>query len=215
MGTGEVAMAEATPNVYQRLFEAQRHIVAPRQSSRFRGGSRSAEQILEAAKPACRGAGLLLVVTEEVEFIGERNRIRVTATVHNVDNPEESISAASSAWEGEVSAGLDTSQVSGKTGSYAKKYALQNLFAIDDTKDADFEHDDTEQVKQVMGGGDEVQPAPKPAPVSADPLDALRDELADLMRPKFTSKQIHAAMGKLETEADFKDAIAKMKAGSS
>lgn len=59
-----------------------------------------------------------------------------------------------------------------------------------------------EAVKQVMGGGEEV-----------DPLEALQDELADLMRPKFDSAQIRAAMGKLKTIDDYKTAIEKMKGG--
>lgn len=164
----------ALKNIYQRLLTAQGEIVAPRQESRFRTGSRSAEQILEALKPVCRKYGLLVHTTEEVELIGSRNRIKATATVVNVDNPEEQISSSASAWEGEVSSGLDTSQVSGKTGSYAKKYALQHLFAIDDTKDADFEHED---------------PQPKSAPASAPKTEESTSEV--LKRAK---SQINAAM---------------------
>lgn len=124
-------------NVYQRLLEAQHELKAPRSIKGRFGNGRSAEQILEDAKPVCYKHGLYLYTSDTVERVGERNYITATATVVNVDNPEESHSADASAWEGDVVNSLDTSQVSGKTSSYAKKYALQNLFAIDDTKDAD------------------------------------------------------------------------------
>ena len=200
-------MAESK-NVYQRLVEAQARIVAPRQASRFKSGSRSAEQILEAAKPACRETGLLLVADEMVEFIGGRNRIHVTVSVINIDKPSEQLSASSSAWEGEVSAGLDASQVSGKTGSYAKKYALQNLFAIDDTKDADFEHEDAKPAKKPQSDAKKVMDTM----TAPDPLEPRKDELADLMKQLgFTSDKVRAAIGKLVTEEEFKDAIEKTK----
>lgn len=131
-----------TKNVYQRLLEVQKELKAPREIKGRFGNARSAEQILEATKPVCNKYGLYLMTTDVLNYIGERNYITTTARVINVDKPEEKVEAIASAWENEVSVGLDTSQVSGKTSSYAKKYALQNLFAIDDTKDADQEHID-------------------------------------------------------------------------
>lgn len=138
-------MSEQNQNIYQRLLETQKDIVAPRAIDGKFGKARSAEQILEAVKPICWNNGLYLFTTDRLQQIGERNYITTTATVVNVDNPEERVEATASAWENEVEKNkygqpiLDTSQVSGKTSSYAKKYALQNLFAIDDTKDADFD----------------------------------------------------------------------------
>lgn len=133
-----------TKNVYQRLLDSQKEIVAPREVDGRFGKARSAEKILEAVKPICQKHGLLLFTTDIVSQVGERNYITTTACVVNVENTDEMVIAKAHAWENEVSAGLDTSQVSGKTSSYAKKYALQNLFAIDDTKDADVEHTDPE-----------------------------------------------------------------------
>lgn len=135
-------MAE-TKNVYQRLLEVQAHAVAPRTISGKFGKARSAEQILEAYKPVCRKHGLYLFTDDEMIELNGRNYVRATATVINADTPDDSHSAHAYAWENVVeksasgNAILDTSQVTGKTSSYAKKYALQNLFAIDDTKDAD------------------------------------------------------------------------------
>jgi hypothetical protein len=135
-------MVASTKNVYQRLLEAQAEAVAPREINGRFGKARSAEQILEAIKPVCRKHGLFLHTTDVIHQVGDRNYITTTARVVNVDKPEEFVEAEASAWENSASGGLDTSQVTGKTSSYAKKYALQNLFAIDDTKDADFSHDE-------------------------------------------------------------------------
>lgn len=130
-------------NVFERLLIVQKTAKAPRAISGKFGKGRSAEQILEAYKPVCNDNGLYLYTSDEIVQVGNRNYITATATVVAIDFPEERHSASASAWEGNIplsnsgSEILDTSQVSGKTSSYAKKYALQNLFAIDDTKDAD------------------------------------------------------------------------------
>lgn len=131
-------------NVYQKLLDAQKEIVAPRDVDGRFGKARSAEKILEAVKPICQKHGLLLYTSDVMYSHNGRNYITASAYIVNVDKPEEVVSADAYAWENEASSGLDTSQVSGKTSSYAKKYALQNLFAIDDTKDADVEHTDPE-----------------------------------------------------------------------
>ena len=137
-----------TDNIYKKLIEVQKHAVAPREISGKFGKGRSAEQILEAYKPVCNKHGLFLKTSDVVKQVGERNYITATATVVLADDPTQTESASAEAWEGNIplsnSGGeiLDSSQVSGKTSSYAKKYALQNLFAIDDTKDADQEHED-------------------------------------------------------------------------
>lgn len=130
-------------NIFQLLLEVQKEAIAPREISGKFGMGRSAEQILEAYKPVCNRHGLYLNTSDQVVQVGGRNYIKATATVVNIDSPEETYSASAVAWEGEIPISnsgndiLDASQVSGKTSSYAKKYALQNLFAIDDTKDAD------------------------------------------------------------------------------
>lgn len=134
-------------SVYSKLYEVQKIAKAPRAISGKFGKSRSAEQILEAYKPICNDKGLYLYTSDKVVRHGDRNYIEATATVINIEDPSQTHSATALAWENEVelskagSAILDTSQVTGKTSSYAKKYALQNLFAIDDTKDADNDKD--------------------------------------------------------------------------
>lgn len=150
--TTKPAVGTAEPqdkNIYQRLLDVQREAVAPRQLNGKFGKARSAEQILEAYKPVCVSHGLYLYTDDEIVEVNGRNYVTAAATVINVDNPEERHTASASAWENTVELSkegrpiLDTSQVTGKTSSYAKKYALQNLFAIDDTKDADIDERST------------------------------------------------------------------------
>lgn len=132
--------------IYTKLLAVQKELKAPRTEKGRFGNARSAEQILALAKPVCNKHGLFIFTSDEISQVGERNYITTTASV--VDQDGATHSAKASAWENDVSVGLDTSQVSGKTSSYAKKYALQNLFAIDDTTDADFEHEEVvENVK--------------------------------------------------------------------
>lgn len=132
-----------TMNVFQRLLEVQKEAKAPRTIDGQFGKARSAEQILEAYKPVCNQHGLYLTTSDEVHLEGERSYIKTTAMVINVDKPDEKFSASAEAWEGQIPQSkygndvIDSSQLTGKTSSYAKKYALQNLFAIDDTKDSD------------------------------------------------------------------------------
>lgn len=137
-------MAEVkVKNVYQRLLSVQQEAKAPRSIDGQFGKSRSAEQILEAYKPVCNKYGLYLQTSDEIKEVGGRNYVIAVASVTNVDVPTEIVPASANAWEGEVPKNkyggdiIDSSQLTGKTSSYAKKYALQNLFAIDDTKDAD------------------------------------------------------------------------------
>ena len=97
---------------------------------------RSAEDILEAVKPICHAHGCYVTLSDELVCVGERYYIRATATLWNKDNdPVNYVTAY--AREEESKKGMDGSQVTGTSSSYARKYALNGLFAIDDTKDSD------------------------------------------------------------------------------
>lgn len=120
----------------KKLMEVQKKLKAPKgQFNKFGGYYyRSCEDILEAAKPLCVEAGLLLTVSDEVVMIGERYYVKATAKV--TDGTQE-VSATAYARESENRKGQDESQITGTASSYARKYALNGLFCIDDTKDAD------------------------------------------------------------------------------
>ena len=95
---------------------------------------RSCEDILEAVKPLLSKNGLTLMLTDEPVAVGNRVYIKATARLMG-DN--DVIEVTAYAREPEEKKGMDTSQVTGTASSYARKYALNGLFLIDDTKDAD------------------------------------------------------------------------------
>lgn len=95
---------------------------------------RSCEDIVEAVKPVINSLGFYLTLSDEIVNIGSRFYIKATATI---SNGTESYSSVAYAREEETKKGMDGSQVTGASSSYARKYALNGLFAIDDTKDSD------------------------------------------------------------------------------
>lgn len=96
---------------------------------------RSCEDILEAVKPLLSEQGCTLVITDDIMLIGDRFYVKATATLTNSEGVKEVATAY--AREQETKSGMDSSQLTGATSSYARKYALNGLFCIDDTKDAD------------------------------------------------------------------------------
>lgn len=95
---------------------------------------RSAEDILEAVKPLCVKHGVLLTLTDSIELIGERYYVKATA---RVSDGTKAVEVTALAREDLDKKGMDGSQITGTASSYARKYALNGLFCIDDTKDAD------------------------------------------------------------------------------
>jgi hypothetical protein len=107
---------------------------------------RSCEDILEAVKPLLGEA--TLVINDEIVMLGDRFYVKAVATLK--DDKEE-VSATAYAREALDKKGMDTSQITGATSSYARKYALNGLFLIDDTKDADTKDNSGEQMPAPKG----------------------------------------------------------------
>lgn len=123
-----------TDTIVTVLQKIQTEIKAPKsQQGRF-GKSRSAEDIIAQAKPILAKHGAAITLADEIVQVGERNYIKATACLHW---NESVLEVQGWAWEGELNRGLDASQVTGMASSYARKYAMGGLFALDDTKDAD------------------------------------------------------------------------------
>lgn len=120
----------------KKLLEIQNELKAPKGQYNSFGKYkyRSCEDILEAVKPICKKHGVTLTLSDEMVQVGERYYIKATATV--TDGTEEKTVTAF-AREPEAKKGMDDSQITGTASSYARKYALNGLFCIDDTKDAD------------------------------------------------------------------------------
>ena len=118
------------------LGEVQYNLKAPKGQVNSFGhyNYRSCEDILEAVKPLLHEAGLTLTLSDDVIAVGSRVYVKATATV---SDGSESISNTAFAREAESKKGMDDSQVTGTASSYARKYALNGLFCIDDTRDAD------------------------------------------------------------------------------
>jgi len=125
-------------NIRQKLQGIQSSLKAPKgQTNKFGGYRyRSAEDILEALKPLLGEWGCSLVIQDEMVEVG--GRVYVKASANLIDNETESVLSTSAfAREAEVKKGMDDAQITGSASSYARKYALNGLFAIDDTKDPD------------------------------------------------------------------------------
>lgn len=127
-------------NIYQKLLNIQRELKAPRnQYNNFGKYSyRSCEDILEGLKPLLEKNKAVLVINDMIVQIGDRYYVEATAKLIDAEKGEESqITSTAYAREDENKKGMDKSQLTGSTSSYARKYALNGLFAIDDTKDSD------------------------------------------------------------------------------
>ena len=121
----------------KELIKIQSALNAPKSQRNSFGNYnyRSCEDILKALKPLLFENDCMVTITDEVAHIGDRYYIKATATISNSEGL--SISVSGYAREPLAKRGMDDSQITGATSSYARKYALNGLFAIDDTKDAD------------------------------------------------------------------------------
>ena len=122
----------------KRVGMAQSELKAPKNQYNSFGkyNYRSCEDILEAAKPINKKYGLVLLLTDKPVCIGQRYYIEATARLYDIES-EQFIESTASAREADTKKGMDDSQVTGTASSYARKYALNGLYNIDDTKDAD------------------------------------------------------------------------------
>jgi essential recombination function protein len=141
--------------LHEKLLAIQTKLKAPKgQYNKFGNFNyRSAEDILEAVKPLNAEQGVLLTITDEIKEIGGRVYVVATATV---SDGTDTLQVSAFAREPENKKGMDESQITGATSSYARKYALNGLYAIDDNKDAD-----TDEHKQQQDNAPKKQPAQK------------------------------------------------------
>lgn len=141
--------------LHEKLLAIQTKLKAPKgQYNNFGNFNyRSAEGILEAVKPLNAEQGVLLTITDEIKEVGGRVYVVATATVSD-GTDELKVSAFSR--EPENKKGMDESQITGATSSYARKYALNGLYAIDDNKDAD-----TDEHKQQQDNAPKKQQTQK------------------------------------------------------
>ena len=140
-------------SVYKKLIEVQTRLKAPKNQYNSFGkySYRNCEDILEALKPILKEVGATIIISDEVVSVNERYYVK--ATVKFIDTETgEVVEASANAREEDNKKGMDSSQLTGSTSSYARKYALNGLFAIDDTKDSDFTntHDKEKKTLEVI-----------------------------------------------------------------
>lgn len=176
-----------------KLLEIQEGLKAPKNQYNSFGkyNYRSCEDILEGLKPELKKVKATLQITDEIEVIGERYYVKATATLMDIES-DEVISNVAYARESDDKRGMDASQVTGATSSYARKYALNGLFLIDDTKDVDTDEHKKETTEKVK----------KSAPKSEEQLNKEMVESVDQdLVPHgegMTAKRVKRILGELE-----------------
>ena len=125
-------------NIYEKLMNIQKELKAPKGQYNSFGKYkyRSCEDILESVKPLLEKYKVTIILSDKLEQIGERYYIRAKAILIDTET-NNSIENTAYAREEETKKGMDGSQITGTSSSYARKYALNGLLLIDDTKDAD------------------------------------------------------------------------------
>lgn len=133
---------------YKKLIKVQSTLNAPKNQFNSFGkyNYRSCEDIMGALKPLLAAEGLFQFITDDVEVIGNRHYVKATVTV---TDGEVSVSNSALAREDESKKGMDGSQVTGAASSYARKYALNGMWNIDDSKDADTNEFREQQARQA------------------------------------------------------------------
>lgn len=174
-------------SIHEKLTAIQTELKAPKNQYNSFGKYhyRSCEDILEALKPMLKKHEVSLYVTDDIELIGDRYYVKATVGLYDKDGG--CIENHAYARESDDKKGMDSSQVTGATSSYARKYALNGLFLIDDTKDADTDeyHNQTnkksaksdEQANQQMVDSVDKDLVPSGKGMTEDRVKKLRAEL--------------------------------------
>ena len=138
--------------IYEKLSKIQEELKAPKGQYNSFGKYkyRSCEDILEAVKPLLIKNKLSMQISDELMQIGDRYYVKANATLLDLED-NSTMTNTAYAREEEEKKGMDGSQITGTASSYARKYALNGLFLIDDTKDADTDeyHEQNEKVKKI------------------------------------------------------------------
>ena len=146
-------------SIYAKLIKVQNELKAPKNQYNSFGkySYRNCEDICESVKPLLLANGLAMFIGDNIELIGDRYYIKAIVTVVDTETGE-TLTNSALAREEENKKGMDSSQVTGSTSSYARKYALNGMFLIDDTKDSDFtnthgKENNEEKLSRIKGTG--------------------------------------------------------------
>jgi hypothetical protein len=174
-------------SIFEKLMNVQNELNAPKNRKNTFGNYsyRSCEDILEAVKPILKKYKTALTITDEVTEIGDRYYIKATATIIDIEDGA-SVSNSALAREAKEKKGMDESQITGTASSYARKYALNGLFLIDDNKDADTDEAHIEQTAR-----------------------AEKSKVTDIGSMKISAPKVNVLAGDIETGVIDKDKLLK------
>jgi len=173
-------MAEKKLNIQEKLMGIQSELKAPKnQHNKFGGYKyRSLEDIMEAVKPLLKKYKCALTISDDVIEVGGRVYVQAEASLFDCESDTDIIVRAL-ARESEGRKGMDDSQLTGATSSYARKYAMNGLFAIDDTKDADATNDHGKSaVKQTP----QKEAKPTPPKEKFETIDELKEKFVGYIK---------------------------------
>lgn len=189
-------------NITTRLASVQARLRAPKgqYNSFAKYHYRSAEDIIEAVKPLVHEQGMALTISDELVQVGDRYYVRAMAAV---SDGEQTVAVTGFAREASERKGMDDSQITGSASSYARKYALNGLFAIDDGKDADATQGQPAPARKAT-----PKPAPEPSPLGEQDvvLRADADFSGDDQWQK-ASRSLHARAGDVVGRDDAHDVL--------
>lgn len=171
------AVKKDNTSLTTKLMMIQSELKAPKNQRNNFGkyNYRNCEDILNALKPHLMKYKCVVLLTDDLVLIGDRFYIKATATLVDTES-DNTISVNAYAREEETKKGMDSSQITGSASSYARKYALNGLFAIDDTKDSDFTNNGKEPPQP------QYQP-PKQEPPQL-PIQQVKFEINQVARKK-------------------------------
>ena len=192
--------------IYASLMAVQAELKAPKGQHNSFGkyDYRSAEDIIEAVKPLLKENGLFLTMSDDIVQIGERYYVKATVKVVDVVTGE-SVQTSALAREAAQKKGMDESQVTGTASSYARKYALNGLFAIDDNRDADTDEyqQQTSKAPVKASQNEEMAKAKKQLKAEVDRIGCTWDEVRAISGVK---------LGKTETKEMSADEVSNLAA---
>lgn len=163
--------------IYEKLAAIQLDLKAPKtQYNKFgKYNYRSCEDILEAVKPLCNKHKVLLTLSDQVDDINGRYYVKAYAQLIDMEDSGSNICIIAYAREPESKSGMDASQITGTASSYARKYALNGMFCIDDAKDADTDEYGRQTGKDATKKQPDKQPDKPTTPAPPPAIVKCRD----------------------------------------
>lgn len=207
-------------NIYEKLAKIQSRLKVPKnQYNNFGKYSyRSLEDIQEAVKPLLSDTKTVLIITDSVEQIGSRFYLTATASLHDCEGDNTGcIQVQARAREAETKKGMDESQITGAASSYARKYALNGLFALDDNKDADHGDNRPERAKEAAKPNSKGNTKANDKGQLKEDMKAIREEIEGYLNSnwltadkKDAGKKFMAGNPPLEKLEKFRDSLLKI-----